>query len=419
MNKKNILLFSVSESISILTMVIWGIAIAWIIVTELGATSLAIYSTFLSISAMFFIPLLSPIGERLNKKYLFGSCYLVLIFTGVGRALIVTYLDSPLLLLILNDVIAAGSYALTRPAALPTLISMNKENDDVKIISFFKTSESIGRLIAPVLGGLLLAINSTENTLSIIVCILIIPLVLVNFINFPKSNNEESKSKKISIIKNLKEAVLIKFSIPQERFWFILSSFALLIYVPVSGYILIIIISERSLSPTWLGSVQTSLAAGGIFGYAIFGKFILSKLSFVHANAVMLVFIGISFWPLALYFEPTYLVVSYFFTGMFFAAYSLNNQTIRLVGMPGEYRVRINSLAILSGQLISSIAVLVTTLLHSNVGLNAVILFYSFLFSIIGFLFLFTPHRKEFELELKVSPNEVYKRLYPAVFKSE
>ncbi len=398
-------------------MLVWGISISWIILAQLGPAPLALYGASMSIAAILFILFLAPLGENIDRPRLFMYSYWVLLLSSIGRIAIVAYLDANLFFLTANDIIAAAGYALTRPAALPTLIEMNKEQDNRKIISFFKTSESIARLAAPIIGGLILSLYSGLTALLAVSLMMIIALATIKPVQFPKKNTKNETHNK-TILADITSAIVIKLSIPQERHWFILSSALLFSYIPISSFLLILYIEHQSMSPTWLGLAQASLSTGSLLGYAIFSRFLQSFLSFTHLNALTVLGSGVAIPPALLGASPVLLLAGYFLIGLLFSSYSLNNQSVRLLAMPKEYRVRMNSLTILTGQVISSIAVLFASFLYTRLGLDYTIYYYCAAFYLIGLLFLLTPGRLEFDKEAQYTPDEAFLRLHPEVFKS-
>ncbi|AMC34454.1 MFS transporter [Janthinobacterium sp. B9-8] len=403
------------EFISNLAILIAHIAIPWWIVTVGGVKDIAIYGAALGFTSFCALPLLSPIGDRCEKRLVILLGLGLFLFGGGAVALFASHGIYHIWGLIAAGVITELAHALIQPATSNIVTELADAEQLPAIVAKQKGVQSLVRLSGPLLSGGVLAFLSISAALWLHVFFALLALGLSFFL--PKSLNiKPAGSGFAQWFLELRQGALASWSIPLERNWNIVNAVSWLFAGPAIGMLVPLKIQSLHLGGWWFGYTEAGLGVGILIGSFGLSNWLISRLGRYHVRVAAGIAQGLMLALLAMCENPLLIVLLFFLTGISNSALVLGGVTHRMLARPPEFRSRMMSVSMASSRLASSGGPLLAGACLMYLPLNNVYFLFGLLSAIVASALALTPGFKGFMSLSHAEVSNWYGREYPQAF---
>lgn len=403
-----------SDTLSILAIMVGHVATAWWIARQGGGGDLALYAGAIAVGAMIWLPLLSPIGDRYRKQT-------IITWSLGGQTLVAAALAAlaqvgtyHLPLIILIDLVGAATSALFAPASINIAAELLPAEQLTNGLGLQKSGQALGRLIGPALGGGILALAGTATTLWLYALLLGLATILASRI--PRLQGARTATATTGWLDDIRAGLAAKWHIRVERWWtFITLLFAIFLF-PCLGMLMPLKILSLHLSSTWLGLCEAALSAGLLVGALGLSTGLAQRLGRFAAYTSCVVGMGLCFITIGAVHQPLVLLATLVVCGLCVATTQLVGQTHRMLAIPPAFRARMTSVQIMVMQVAATIGPALGGIAFDRLGVDRVYILFGGAILLTGAGYVLAPGYRAF---ISLSHERVegyYARTYPALF---
>lgn len=403
-----------SDVLNWLALMVGAVATPWWIAGHGGARDLAIYGFAASALAFVVMPALSPLGDRLPKRRL--------IMAGLGLYALAALLLATLVSLdryhlggvLVAALISALASGLLMPAILNVAAEMVPSEQLPEALSLQRSAQSLGRVIGPALGGMVLAV-STGAALWLQAGLLISAVLLAR--RLPRSAVPAGGSRGFAAWQaDLREGLRACWVMPLERGWTLVNFVGVLFMFPAFTMLVPLKIKSLGLSGAWLGAAETGLSlgmlAGALGGSAWMAARVGRYATRIGATAAQGLGLALAGWTE----QGALLVVALFLVGLANSCGVLVGQTHRMLAIPQHFRARLSSVGMMTLNIAAAggPALAGLALLHLEVA--TVYIAFGLLSAVSAMGFLLVPDFKTLMNLDHESVKDWYARRHPELF---
>ncbi len=300
---KSVVLFLISQNLSLFGSSVVGYAIIWYITLETSSGVFLMYATLAQMVPHLLISLSSGVwADRYNRKHLIMLSDSFIALATLGLVLFYARGSSSITALLAVSVVRSIGSGIQTPAVNAIIPQLVSEEHLVRIQGVNQSINSVLLLLSPAVGGMMLGLFDLTWTLLLDVVTAIFAVVTFSFIKVGARKRLEEGT---SMIQDIKKGLSYTFHKPLLRNLLICYGFSFFLITPAA--ILTPLLVERSFgSDVWkLTANEMVWTAGTLLG----GLIITLKGSFsnkVRAIALSLVAFGLSFALLGV--APTFLI---------------------------------------------------------------------------------------------------------------
>lgn len=393
---KDFILFLIGELLTLLCIGVWNVALSWWIASNGGARDLAIYGVALSSSSIFFTFVLSPLGDRYNKRTVILYARAALLVSGVALASMCSSSHYNITHIVWVVLTGSAAMAIVLPACAAVPADVVKVEHLPLALSMQKTVQAIGRTIGPALAGGILALADLSlsfwamASLGALSALSTLPVSKLGVQHLTKKSPKSWHS-------DLRAGLRAKWEILIERYWSLLSLAFFSVFLPATGMLLPLLVRRQGLTGGWYGLVDVGYAAGMVFGFVWLTQLLNRRFGRVAASVIGLSFTGASIASAGLVAAPLLLVVAFFGAGAGFAIHNLNGQTHRTLAIPAPYRVRLMAINVMLYQVASAMGAAITGwLISARATPETLYVAYGTIILIVGVSFAWIPGYSHF-----------------------
>ncbi|MDK2126721.1 MFS transporter [Parachitinimonas caeni] len=343
----------VSEMLMLLSLMVGHVALPWWIVHEGGAHDMALYSGIMSLVSFLALPLLSPLGDRYSKRMLITGGLALYTVESILLALLVQAGHYNIWTLLMLEAIPVIAMAMISPASFSIaaeLLPAEKLSDG---FAMQRSAGALGRMMGPVIGGVILGIASVAITLWVHVLLLAGAVWAASRIQAPTPKARTSDAH--SWLADMKAGIAAKWQIPMERGWTATSFCVMLFFGPGIGMLVPVKIQSLGLSGAWLGGCEAALSCGMLLGMLGGAKFVSERIGRFWASSGAILLEGLSLM-LAGYTHTAWLLpLAYFLIGFGIANVQMVGHTHRMLATPENFRSRMTAVNIMVMQIASTL----------------------------------------------------------------
>jgi len=331
-----------SDSLSLSAVVVGQIATSWWVVSNGGGSSLALYAIITTAGSLISLPLLSPLGDRYCKRNMIVVSLGVMTVAAIAQALLAQLSIYSLPLVISIALIKEASWALFLPASGSIVAERLPADKLTAGLGLQKSSQFLGRMLGPALGGAVLAVAPTAAALWLYAALVGIACTLATRI--PAGLKPSAGGvRNAGWATELWAGLAAKWHIKVERWWTLVSFLLTIFLVPGIGMLLPLKIRSLGLSGAWLGWCEAAMSAGMLSGALGLSAWLAVRFGRFAIYTVAFICIGLCFLALGMSREPLVLVLALALIGACLATNHLVGQTHRMLATPPTFRGRMNS----------------------------------------------------------------------------
>ncbi|WP_434632031.1 MFS transporter [Chromobacterium sp. CV08] len=407
-------LLMLSDVLSGLAMGAGYVSISWWVVTMGGASDMAWFSTLTALVMLVALPLTAPLGDRFPKNRVIAFGIVLAMLSGLALATMAWFNFYQLAWVVASESMAMLAWAIVIPSMLSIASELVPANRLSDALSLQKSSQSIGNLIGPVIGGGLMAFMPAWLALGSYAVLLAIASVGASRIRIPPRSREHIQAE--SFIDQIRVGLRIRWRIPLERSWAFWGLITMTAYMPMVATLLPIKLHQLGLPAFWLGACEAAASAGLLIGSLWLTHRLLQYCSRPRARALALIALAAVFMVVALTDRPYLLLTMFAVEGVLLSITMLIGQTHRTLAVPEAYRARVSAINVLVAKLGGMLGPALAGVLLHNWSLDTAYLFFAVFHLLTVAPMLLLPGVNHF---LSLSHDEVkdwYLHRYPEAF---
>lgn len=407
-----------SDALMLLSLMIGQVALPWWISQSGGAADLAAYGMVVALTLLVGMPLLSPLGDRHPKRRLIGLGLAAHAVATLGLAAMASagWYRLPWVLVLTGLNMLAGS--LIQPLSSSFASELVPANDLADAISLQQGAQSTGRLIGPVLGGLLLSIAGTAATLWCGGALLAAAAVFAR--KLPAGRDIDAAQGRAGWWRDLQDGLRANWAIPIERGWTLVNALSWMFLFPSLTMLVPLKVQSLDLSGLWLGLSEASLSLGMLVGAVGVSAWIVRVWGRYATRVGCAVLQGFALALVGFTGERSLLLLGFLLTGLTNSAMGLVGLTHRTLARPPAFRARMFAGSAMTSQVAGSLgpAIAGAALAHGS-SVQWIYTVFGLLAAGASLALAFVPGFKAF---MALEPDAVegwYGRVHPEAFPPE
>jgi len=406
-----LLLFS--DGLMLLSLMVGHVAVPWWVAHEGGAGQLAIYAAGLAAGSFIALPLLSPLGDRISKRRLIAGGLAVMALESLMLAGLAQAGLYHLAWVMALEGVAVIAMAAIMPASFSIVAELLPPEQLTEGLGLQKSAQALGRLLGPVLGGLVLAAASTAAALWLHALLLGLASLLAARIAAPPPPKPEVRKHWLS---DLKAGLRAKWQIPMERGWTFVSFLVMVFFAPGIGMLVPLKVQDLGLSAVWLGACEAGLSAGLLLGSLGGSVWLSQRLGRFNASFYAILLEGLCMVLIGLSRHPLLLVAGFAVMGACIATVQMVGQTHRMLAMPQAFRARMTAVNMMVMQVAGVLGPGLAGLLLLQGQVGQVYWVFGLGLFLVGLGYVLVPGYREFLNRPHAQAEGLYARDYPALF---
>ena len=368
-------LLMLSDVLSGLAMGAGYVSISWWVVSMGGARDMAWFSALTALVMLVALPLTAPLGDRLPKNRVIAGGILLAMLSGLALAAMAWFHFYRLAWVVASESMAMFAWAIVIPSMLSIAAELVPANRLSDALSMQKSSQSVGNLIGPVIGGSLMAVAPAWMALGSYTLLLAIAAVGALRIRLPARSLEEVRAE--SFTEQIRSGLRVRWRIPLERRWALWGLLVMTAYSPMVVTLLPIKLHQLGLPAFWLGACEAAVSGGLLVGSLWLTHRLLQHCSRPRARAFAMWALGAVFLVVALTDHPLVMLAMFGIEGALLSITMLIGQTHRTLAVPEPYRARVSAINVLVAKLGGMLGPALAGILLSRWSLDEVYLFFA------------------------------------------
>ncbi|KUM02325.1 hypothetical protein AWB61_17255 [Chromobacterium sp. F49] len=364
-----------SDVLSGLAMGAGYVSISWWVVSMGGARDMAWFSTLTALVMLVALPLTAPLGDRFPKNRVIAGGILLAMLSGLALAAMAWFHFYRLAWVVASESMAMFAWAIVIPSMLSIAAELVPANRLSDALSMQKSSQSVGNLIGPVIGGSLMAVAPAWMALGSYTLLLAIAAVGALRIRLPARSLADVRAE--SFIEQIRSGLRVRWRIPLERRWALWGLLVMTAYFPMVVTLLPIKLHQLGLPAFWLGACEAAVSGGLLVGSLWLTHRLLLHCSRPRARAFAMWALGAVFLVVALTDHPLVMLAMFGIEGALLSITMLIGQTHRTLAVPEPYRARVSAINVLVAKLGGMLGPALAGILLARWSLDEVYLFFA------------------------------------------
>jgi len=333
-------LLLISDSLMLLSLMVGHVAVPWWVASEGGAAHLALFAASMAGASFIALPLLSPLGDRVDKKLLISGGLALMAIEGLVLAGLAQAGIYHLGWIMALELCAVVAMAAIMPASFSIVAELLPASQLTEGLGLQKSAQAIGRLMGPALGGAVLALAGTAAALWLHAVLLALAAALALRI---KAATPAPGASERHWLQDLRAGLAAKWKMPLERGWTFVSFLVMIFFSPGIGMLVPLKVQSLGLSGAWLGACEAGLSAGMLLGSLGGSVWVAQRIGRFNASLWAILIEGISMLGIGLTHQPLLIVLGFAVLGACIATVQMVGHTHRMLAIPQAYRSRMTA----------------------------------------------------------------------------
>jgi MFS family permease len=325
-----------SDALMLLALMVGQVALPWWIASAGGAHDLAVYSVVTSALAIFAMPLLSPLGDRIAKRRLIRGALAAFGAAAAGVALLASSGRYDLRLLLVLGVVPVLAMAALLPATVSFSTELVPPAGLARAMSLQQSAQATGRMIGPAIGGVALGIVGIAATLWLHGALLVGAAFTARKLPLGVPPPGARRAWRAELVAGMRA----NWRIPIERGWILVNFLSWIFLFPAFTMLVPLKVKSLGLSGTWLGLCEAGLSMGMLLGSLGGSSWMVSRFGRFRTRVGAAVLQGFALALAGATTSGPWLVAGFVVAGFMNAAMVLVGMTHRMLARPQAFRAR-------------------------------------------------------------------------------
>jgi len=401
-----------SDALMVLSIMVGQVALPWWIAREGGAGDLARYGFVVSLASVAAMPLLSPLGDRHEKRRLIMLALAAFAVAAFGMAALATFGHYRIGLLVTLAMVPVMASAIITPASASFATELVPAEQLTQAIGLQQSAQSTGRLVGPALGGAVLAAAGVPAALWLHGLLLVAAAGLAR--GLPASPPQARG--RGHWWRDLRAGFRANWNIPMERGWIAVNFSTWVFLYPMFTMLVPLKVQSLHLSAMWLGLCEASLSLGMLAGALGACDPMIRRYGRYAVRVGAAVLQGLAFASIAFVEQAPLLVAAFWVAGITNSAMVLVGMTHRMLARPAAFRARMVAGAVMTTQVAAAIGAAMAGAALTHWSVDVVYAVFGVVAGVLSATLAWVPGFREF---MALEPSAVagwYERRYPGVF---
>ncbi|VEB40147.1 enterobactin exporter EntS [Chromobacterium violaceum] len=257
-------LLMLSDALSGLAMGAGYVSISWWVVSMGGARDMAWFSTLTALVMLIALPLTAPLGDRFPKNRVIAGGILLAMLSGLALAAMAWFRFYSLAWVVASESMAMFAWAIVFPSMMSIAAELVPAARLTDALSLQKSSQSVGNLVGPVVGGSLMAFMPAWLALGAYAILLAVAAAGALRIRMPPRDLASLREE--SFVDQVRSGLRVRWRIPLERSWALWGLLVMTAYFPMVITLLPIKLHQLGLPAIWLGACEAAASGGLLVG---------------------------------------------------------------------------------------------------------------------------------------------------------
>ncbi|WP_428503735.1 MFS transporter [Roseateles sp.] len=407
-------LLLISDSLMLLSLMVGHVAVPWWVASEGGAAHLAIFAASMAGASFIALPLLSPMGDRVDKKLLISGGLALMAIEGLVLAGLAQAGIYHLGWIMALELCAVVAMAAIMPASFSIVAELLPASQLTEGLGLQKSAQAIGRLMGPALGGAVLALAGTAAALWLHAVLLALAAALALRI---KAATPAPGASERHWLQDLRAGLAAKWKMPLERGWTFVSFLVMIFFSPGIGMLVPLKVQSLGLSGAWLGVCEAGLSAGMLLGSLGGSVWVAQRIGRFNASVWAILIEGISMLGIGLTHQPLLIVLGFAVFGACIATVQMVGHTHRMLAIPQAYRSRMTAVNMMVMQVSGVLGPGLAGVALLQIGVDWIYAVFGLGLFLVGLGYRWVPGYRDF-LNLPHEQAEgLYARQHPSLFR--
>ncbi|UTH76079.1 MFS transporter [Chromobacterium sp. IIBBL 290-4] len=368
-------LLMLSDVLSGLAMGAGYVSISWWVVSQGGAKDMAWFSALTALVMLVALPLTAPLGDRFPKNRVISCGIALAMLSGLTLATMAWFNFYRLEWVIASESVSMFAWAIVFPSMMSIAAELVPAGRLSDALSLQKSSQAVGNLIGPVIGGGLMAFTPAWLALGSYAALLAIAAIGALRIHIPARSREHIQAE--GFFDQIRVGLRIRWRIPLERKWAFWGLVTMTAYMPMVLTLLPIKLHQLGLPAFWLGACEAAMSGGLLIGSLWLTHRLLQHCSRANARMLALWTLAAVFLVIAWTHHPMVMLAMFAIEGLLLSITMLIGQTHRTLAVPEAYRARVQAINILVAKLGGMLGPALAGILLHSWSLDAVYMFFA------------------------------------------
>lgn len=382
------------------------------------AAGLVTYGALLAATTLLGMPVLSPLGDRIQKPVLIRLGHGGLLVLAALQCAIACWCAEPVAPLTVIGMLATLAQAMAQPAQqawLPDLLPATQLADAIRRR---RGLQALGSLTGPVLAGAAVSWGSPLAGLVLHAFLSAVCTAAALLLRSP-APPAPSRPSPTPWLQLLRAGWRAKWHVQVDRWWTLSGALMMMFYSPAVGLLLPLRLNALQAPTAWFGLCQGSLAAGVLFGVLGASETLIRRLGRHRAMILAVVVCGVCICGMSVCTGPASLAALLALMGACTSITQLTGQTVRALAVPDDFRARMTAAQLTVTSLAGTAAPMVAGAMLQRWPIGTVYALQGVAFLVAGLLLLVVPGLRTL---LSLSASEAvgwYERRYPEAFRRD
>jgi len=407
-------LLLISDSLMLLSLMVGRVATPWWVAHEGGAAHLALFAGGLALGSCLALPLLSPLGDRLDKKLLISGGLALMALEALLLASLAQAGLYRLHWVMALELLSVVAMAAIMPASFSIVAELLPPSQLTEGLGLQKSAQAIGRLLGPALGGAVLALAGTAAALWLHAVLLALAAALAWRVQTPALRPQAHAR---HWLRELRAGLAAKWKMPLERGWTTVSFLVMVFFGPAIGMLVPLKVQSLGLSGAWLGACEAGLSAGLLLGSLGGSVWLAQRIGRFRASLAAILIEGLSMGVIGLSHQGVVIVLGFAVLGACIATVQMVGQTHRMLAIPQAFRSRMTAVNMMVMQVAGVLGPGLAGLGLLRLGVDWIYLLFGLGLFLVGLAYRWVPGYRDF-LNLPHEQAEGwYARQHPQLFR--
>lgn len=337
-----------ADGLFLLATMIGAVTVPWWVSAHGGAAHLAWQGVVGSCCAFLAAPLLGPLGDRHDKRWLIAVGLAGLALAALLLASVASFGRYGLSWVLVYALLGSLAGGLVMPALMTIAAELVEPAALPEALSLQRSAESLGRVLGPALAGLLLALSVGAALAAQALLLLLAVALAWRLPAAPPAAQPAARRGWAAWRADLRAGLHACWAMPLERGWTLVNFVGVLFMVPAFTMLVPLKVRSLGLGAGWLAAAEVGLSVGMLIGALGGSAWMVQRIgrhaTRIGATAAQGLGLALAGWAE----HGAVLVLALFSVGLANSCGVLVGQTHRLLAIPQSFRARVQAVGMMS-----------------------------------------------------------------------